>query len=221
MPLKSNLNCFGNCSKIQARTKLQAYNFIALRPCCRYTHKQLFTLSAGGWWWTENKAPMMMSPGMCATTLRSLESAPSHHTQTDKNSRSDSIIMVQRGNEAQAALRLYVHKCHKVLVFVEQLGWPSQELMAQWKAWNKTHLSIIHFQLAFQGIFVCQGGSISGTAETVASMQPGRFRRESDKDFTDGWNNSTIPQLPGWDGFHWNRSMNDMFPESCGKKELN
>lgn len=30
------------------------------------------TLSAGGWWWTENRAPMMMSPGMWANTLLSL-----------------------------------------------------------------------------------------------------------------------------------------------------
>ena len=30
------------------------------------------TLSAGGWWWTENRAPMMMSPGICANTLLSL-----------------------------------------------------------------------------------------------------------------------------------------------------
>lgn len=30
------------------------------------------TLSAGGWWWTENRAPMMMSPGMWVKTLLSV-----------------------------------------------------------------------------------------------------------------------------------------------------
>ncbi len=36
------------------------------------THDLYCTLSAGGWWWTENRAPMMTSPGICANTLLSL-----------------------------------------------------------------------------------------------------------------------------------------------------
>lgn len=39
----------------------------------RHTHEHTArTLSAGGWWWTENKAPMMISPGICVRTRLSL-----------------------------------------------------------------------------------------------------------------------------------------------------
>lgn len=46
-------------------------------PYCSRTARTCRVLSTVGWWWTENRAPMMMSPGMCAQcTLRSLDCAP-------------------------------------------------------------------------------------------------------------------------------------------------
>lgn len=46
-------------------------------PYCSRTapHFLSWTLSTVGWWWTEKRAPIMMSPGVWATTLLSLDCA--------------------------------------------------------------------------------------------------------------------------------------------------
>lgn len=80
------------------------------------------TLSAGGWWWTENNAPMMMSPGMCATTRRSLdwtESALSGTTQKDRTSSSWRIILVRYGNKLKSDLKLVAWRSHRKLLVRE------------------------------------------------------------------------------------------------------
>lgn len=88
------------------------------------TQKEKTTLSAGGWWCTENNAPMMMSPGMCATTRRSLDwaaSAWSGPTQKDRTSSSRSIILVRYGNNGEADLRFTAWSRHRELLVWETL----------------------------------------------------------------------------------------------------
>lgn len=65
--------------------------------------KSKITLSAGGWWCTENKAPMMMSPGMCATTRRSLDwVAWQCPAQIDRTNSRYTIIPISSGHSIEA-----------------------------------------------------------------------------------------------------------------------
>lgn len=106
--------------------------------------KDKTTLSAGGWWCTEKSAPMMMSPGMCATTRRSLEwavSAWSSPTQMDRISSSWSIILVRYSNKGEADLRFAVWRRHRELRIRETLFLAMTRVCGTEEFW-KTMVSI-------------------------------------------------------------------------------